>query len=81
VADGKRKVRPNSIVRMALVAVSLVFQIGWLLVRVLMLNEYSEIIASITGILVVVVVLYTCRVVLQVTVPIQLSINVHLRII
>ena len=56
-AEGKRKVRPNSIVRMALVAVSLVFQIGWLLVRILMLNEYSEIIASITGILVVVVVL------------------------
>lgn len=55
--SGKRKPRVNSILRMVFVGVALAFQIGWLLLRVLALNEYSELIARITGILCLVVVL------------------------
>ena len=47
----------NAILRVAFVAVSLLFQVGWLLLLILVLNEYSTPISAITGILSVVVVL------------------------
>ena len=47
----------NGILRMIFVAVSLVFQIVWILLRVKLLNDYSDTIATITGILTIIVVL------------------------
>ena len=47
----------NAILRVAFVAVSLLFQVGWLLLLILVLNEYSTLISAVTGILSVVVVL------------------------
>ena len=55
--SGKRKPRVNSILRMMFVGVALIFQIGWLFLRILALNEYSELISRITGIFCLVVVL------------------------
>ena len=47
----------NSIMRMVFVALSLIAQICWILVRVQWLNDYSEVISAITGLLSIVVVL------------------------
>lgn len=47
----------NAILRIVFVAVSLLFQVGWLLLLVLVLNEYSAPISAVTSILSVVVVL------------------------
>ena len=47
----------NSIARLVFVGISLVFQIGWILVRVQWLNEYSQWISAVTGLLAVAVVL------------------------
>ena len=47
----------NSILRAVFVGISLLLQIGWLLVRLIRLNEYSMGISILTGILAVVVVL------------------------
>lgn len=47
----------NSIMRVAFVAVSLLAQVSWILVRVQWLNDYSQYISAITGILTIVVVL------------------------
>ncbi len=51
------KLKGNSILRIGFVAVSLLVQVGWLLLRVHWLNEYSERISAITSILVIVIVL------------------------
>ena len=55
----KRERRPsgNAILRIVLVAVSLLFQVGWLLLMILVLNEYSTWISLATTILSAVVVL------------------------
>ncbi len=55
----KREHQPsgNSILRAVFVAVSLLAQVGWLLVRVQWLNEYSEVISRITGLLVLIIIL------------------------
>ena len=53
----EKKIPGNSIVRMAFVAVSFLAQVGWLLVRVRWLNEYSGIISAVTGLLTIVVIL------------------------
>ena len=47
----------NAILRAVFVAVSLLFQIGWLLLLILVLNEYSAPISAVTSILSVIVVL------------------------
>ena len=53
----ERKTSGNSIARAAFVAVSLLFQVGWLLLLILELNEYSARISLITSLLSVAVVL------------------------
>ena len=53
--DGQNK--RNSIMRVAFVAISVFTQIGWILLRILQLNQYSEVISVITAILSAVVVL------------------------
>ncbi len=53
----KRKHNGNSILRAVLVALSLLFQIGWLLLLILRLNTYSTVISMVTGLLALVVVL------------------------
>ena len=55
----KTEPRPtrNAVLRVIFVAVSLLFQVGWVLLLVLVLNEYYAAISAITGILSVVVVL------------------------
>lgn len=53
----KKKTSGNSIARMVFVAVSLLFQIGWILLRVISLNQYSEEISAITTLLSIAVVL------------------------
>ena len=55
--SGKRKKTGNSIIRAAFVAVSLLLQVGWLLLLVLRLNEYSAVIALFTTVLTSVAVL------------------------
>lgn len=52
-----RKPSGNSIMRIVFVGVSLVLQMGWILLRVKWLNEYSDWISALTGLLAVVVVL------------------------
>ena len=47
----------NGILRLIFVAVALVVQIGWILLRVQFLNDYSDWIAGITALLTIVVVL------------------------
>lgn len=54
---GTKKKTENGILRMAFVAVSLVFQIVWIVLRVKLLNDYSDTIATITGLLTIIVVL------------------------
>ena len=53
----KRKHSSNSILRMVFVGLSLLFQLGWMLLLILKLNEYSLWISLVTGILSVTVVL------------------------
>ena len=53
---GKRRTG-NSILRAVLVGISLLLQIGWLLIRIIKLNTYSLPISVMTGILAMVVVL------------------------
>lgn len=53
----KRKTSGNSIARIVFVAISLLFQAGWILLRILWLNEYSEAVSAITSVLSVIVVL------------------------
>ena len=53
----ERKPSGNSILRCVLVAISLLFQVGWMLLLILRLNEYSAIISLITGILSLLLVL------------------------
>ena len=47
----------NAVLRIVFVAVALLFQVGWLLLLILVLNEYSTPISAVTSILSVVVVL------------------------
>ena len=47
----KRKHSSNSILRMVFVGLSLLFQLGWMLLLILKLNEYSLWISLVTGIL------------------------------
>lgn len=47
----------NAILRITLVAVALLFQVGWILLLILVLNEYSATISAVTGMLSAVVVL------------------------
>ena len=47
--EDRRKKSGNSILRACLVAVSVILQIGWLLVIILELNHYSTYISLITG--------------------------------
>ncbi len=54
----ERKPSGNSILRMAFVAIALMIQVGWLLVRILWLNQYSQGISYITGFLAIAMVLY-----------------------
>ena len=56
-AKAEHKPAGNAILRLSFVAVALLFQIGWILLLVLVLNEYSEKIAVITRLLSAVVVL------------------------
>ena len=53
----ERKPSGNSIMRILFVGISLVIQIGWLLLRVQWLNDYSEPISAVTGLLSIAVVL------------------------
>ena len=55
--EHKRKHSGNSILRAVFVGVSLLVQIGWLLLLMLRLNEYSAWISLLTGTLSLVVVL------------------------
>ena len=54
----ERKPSGNSIIRMIFVGISLLMQVGWILVRVQWLNDYSNVISAITGFLAITVVLY-----------------------
>ena len=53
----RREKTENGMIRMAFAAVSLLLQIGWILLRVLWLNAYSQVISVITALLSIVVVL------------------------
>lgn len=54
--EGKRR-SGNSILRAVFVGVSLLFQLGWILLTALELNEYSAVISVLTGVLSVIIVL------------------------
>ena len=47
----KKQPSSNSITRIVLVAISLLFQIGWILLRIIKLNRYSETISAVTSLL------------------------------
>ena len=47
----------NGILRMIFVAVSLMFQVVWIILRLMLLNDYSDTIATITALLTIIVVL------------------------
>ena len=53
----RRKTAGKGILRMVFVAVALIVQIAWILLRIKLLNEYSETIAAVTRVLTVVVIL------------------------
>ena len=53
----RKKKTENGILRLIFVAVALLIQVVWILVRVRLLNEYSDRIATITAILAMIVVL------------------------
>ena len=54
---GRRKTAGIGILRMVFIAVALIVQVIWILLRIKLLNEYSESIAAITTLLSVLVVL------------------------
>lgn len=54
---GRKKKTENGVLRMIFVAVSLVFQVVWIVLRLKLLNDYSDTIATITAILTGIVVL------------------------
>ena len=54
---GRRKTAGIGILRMVFIAVALIVQVIWILLRIKLLNEYSETIAAITTLLSVLVVL------------------------
>ena len=41
----------NAILRITFVALALLFQVGWILLLILVLNEYSATVSAVTGIL------------------------------
>ena len=53
----EKRTSGNGIMRLVIVAVSFLLQVGWILLRVKWLNEYSEGISAFTGLLTIVVVL------------------------
>ena len=53
----KKQPSGNSIARMAFVAVALLVQVGWILLRVLWLNEYNQTVSTITSLLSLILVL------------------------
>ena len=53
----KKRPRGNSLVRIVLVAISFLIQVGWILLRILRFNAYSEAIAAFTSLLTIIVVL------------------------
>ena len=53
----EHKTSGNSILRIVFVGISLLFQIGWILLRVKWLNEYSDVISIVTGLLSIAIVL------------------------
>lgn len=53
----ERRTSGNSILRMVFVGIALLFQGGWILLRVKWLNDYFEVISAITGLLSILVVL------------------------
>jgi len=53
----ERRPGGNSIMRLVFVGVSLVIQLSWILVRVQWLNDYSQLVSLVTGLLAVTVVL------------------------
>lgn len=57
-AGKKKKPNANSVARLVFVALSFLVQAGWILLRVQLLNEYSQIMSTVTSILAVVTVLY-----------------------
>ena len=56
-AEKNKKRTGNSIIRLALVAVAFLVQVGWLIVQAKLLNDYSRSIALFTNILAIVVIL------------------------
>ncbi len=54
---GRRTKQENGILRLIFVALSLVFQVIWILLRIKLLNEYSDWIAAVTALLTITVVL------------------------
>ncbi len=56
-SNGEYKHSGNSILRAAFVALSVLFQIGWLLLLILRLNQHSALISAVTSILSVLLVL------------------------
>ena len=57
---GHRKFRETSVARMVFVGISLLLQIGWILVTILELHAYSALISLVSGVLAAVVVLAIC---------------------
>jgi len=53
----RKEKQENGILRMIFVAVSLMFQVVWIILRIKLLNDYSDTIATFTAILTIVVVL------------------------
>ena len=53
----KKEKHENGILRMVFVGIALVFQVVWILLRIKLLNDYSDTIAAITTVLTVIVVL------------------------
>ena len=47
----EKRTSGNSIARIAFVAVSILFQVGWIFLRILWLNEYSEAVSAVTSVL------------------------------
>ena len=56
-SEKRRGAGKNAVLRMVFVAVSVLFQTAWLLLTVLVLNEYSAVISAVTGVLSAAVVL------------------------
>ena len=55
---GEYKTAGNAIVRIGFVALSLLLQVGWLLLLILRLNEYSAVVSLITSVLALLLVLH-----------------------